>query len=94
MSQRKLGSILNDPVRAAIFAALIGLFAKWVNNRMLKKEDDLPSYLKFMAYSAGLVGGIIFSINKKRGSGSSSSSSSSGYGTGFKNVAKQFGMNL
>ena len=68
-----LKKILTDPLRAAIFAALVTLFAKWVDNRMLKKPDIIIEYLKAMAFNAGLAGFIIYSIFK-RGSSSSGSS--------------------
>jgi len=98
MSQQpQLGSILADPLRAAIFGALVALFAKWVDNRMQKKEETLLIYLKFMAFSAGLVAFVVYSVTQKKGR------TSSGTGTGttrgflgntgrsVNNIAKQFG---
>jgi len=64
-----LKKILADPIRAAIFAALVTLFAKWVDNRMLKKQDVITEYLKLMAFNAGLVAFIIYSVFKQKGTG-------------------------
>ena len=64
-----LGSLLKDPLRAAIFAALITLFAKWVDNRLQRRPDYINEYLKSMAYCAALVGFIMsVAFGKRNGS--------------------------
>ncbi len=53
-------SMLRDPMYAAGIAAIIGLFAKWLDNRISDRTSKLVDYLKFALYSAALVGGWVY----------------------------------
>ena len=57
---KDLTSMIRDPMYAAGIAAVVGLFAKWLDNRISDRKGKLVDYLKSALYSAALVGAWVY----------------------------------
>ena len=57
---KDLTSMVRDPMYAAGIAAVVGLVAKWLDNRIANRKGTLVDYLKFSLYSAALVGAWVY----------------------------------
>jgi hypothetical protein len=57
---KDLMSMLRDPMYAAGIAAVVGLLAKWLDNKISDRKGRFVDYLKMSLYSAALVGGWVW----------------------------------
>ena len=81
-----VASIISEPKYAAGIAAVIGIIAKYIDNRLTSNKDKpkssgLLGYLKSAVYSAALVGFFVFLLKRfGKTTGLSDSGSTSGAG--------------